>query len=68
MARNPKADSLKVLGIIVSDFAARRTEIEAYLKGNDHLEEIPEPDIRAALTVAVSDRVWNHLKALVGIT
>lgn len=62
MTRNPKADRLKILGLTQAQFKARLDEVAAYLTANDTLEEIPEAQIRAALSQPVSDRVWNELK------
>ena len=67
LVNNPKAHVARVLGITKVEFVARRTELETYLSSKEDKQEIDENVARAALTVAVSDQLWNELKKIVGI-
>ena len=64
---NPKAHVARVLGVTQVEFVARRTELETSHSNNEDKQEIYENVARAALTVAVSDQLWNELKKIVGI-
>ncbi len=68
MARNPFVDRLKVLGIGAGEFQAARTQAENFLRANDDKEEVNEADVRAAVALPVTDRVWNEIKKDLGLT
>lgn len=65
--RNPRAHPGRVLGVTKAEYLARRAEITAYLDLNDNKQEIPEADIRAALTIAVSNDLWAQLASDLGL-
>ena len=65
--RNPRADPLKVLGVNAAAYAAAKTAALAYLDANANLGDVDEAAVRATHPLLVTERVWNHLKAELGL-
>ena len=65
--RNPRANPVKVLGVSPAAYAAARTAVLAFLDANDAQENVDEAAARATHPLLVADRVWNQLKAELGL-
>lgn len=65
--RNPRAKDFRVLGVTAADLAAARVALLAFLDAHDADETVDEAQARATHLLFANDRVWNHVKSLLGI-
>ena len=65
--RNPKAKPFRVLGFTLGQWTALLAILEAHLTANEHLQELPEAAARALNPAFADDRVWNQMKAELGV-
>lgn len=65
--RNPRAKDFRVLGATAGDLLAARTALVAFLDAHDAEEDVDEAAARATHALFASQRVWNHVKSLLGI-
>ncbi len=67
MARNPYAKPNQALGQTDAAWAALKAKMQTYLQSNPDKQEIDDATVRAVDPMLADDRVWNQLKAELGL-
>jgi hypothetical protein len=67
LIRNPRAVPELVLGTDTATFAAARAALVAFFDARNNQEQVDEAQARATHPLFANDRIWNHVKSVLGI-
>ena len=67
MIRNPAVNLLTVIGTDLATFNAAKAALQAFFQANAGQQYVDEALARATHALWANDRIWNHVKAELGL-
>lgn len=65
--RNPEAKPFAVLGKTAIDWQSIKDAVKAYCVVHADKQDLPDADVRAVHAALADDKVWNQIRAEMGL-